>query len=493
MEQTTSEEPQASHKPLSGWLRRISEEEMPIFGHTVQQVVNASDNDSVPAVELARVILRDASMTTRVLKLANSVYYNPRRQGISTVSRAVVVLGFTTVRNMCLSIALVDAFTQGSSRDRLTEVLARSIHAATQARAVAIALKDDIPEEGFIASLLYHLGDMAFWCFSGDIGEKLDERMKEPGYTPEQAEKEVLGFHLRELSASLAEEWHINDLLISTLKGVGGEKSRRQNIQLCHQLAEAAEQGWDAPEVRGVLLELAELTAQSEKAITQLTQCCAKEASNIASAYGAVMAAKVIPLPRQLPNDGSADSEEDTIIEEFSEPDGILQLKILRELSMLLDTHADFNLVMELVLEGISRGIGMDRTLFALVSPDRKQLKAKSMLGHGDDKLLSQFLFKQDPHRSNIFFETLESRNSVWVDLQQQPDLINKVPANVIGVIGKNPFFVAPIVVCKRCIGLFYADRALSGRALDEDSFESFKHFAQQANLGLTHLSVTQK
>ncbi len=475
---------------LDEWVRRISEEEMPIFGHTVQQVVSVSEDDGAPTADLARVILQDASMTARVLKLANSVYFNPREQQISTVSRAVVVLGFNMVRSMCLSIALVDSFVQGAPRDRLTRELARAIHAAVQARTVAIARGDESPEEVFIATLLYHLGDLAFWCFSGKVGDQLDHLLKQPGYSPEEAEEEVLGFRLKHLTQNLVQEWRINDLLSATLKRPEAAGDRSRNITLCHQLARAAEQGWDAPQIKRIATELAKLTHYSEKEVSTHLHQNARESARIAGYYGASAAAAVIPLPR-----GEQYLEEEAARPpSYPEPDGMLQLRILRELAMLLDDpKTDFNLVMELVLEGIYRGVGMDRTLFALLTPDRRGLRAKFALGNQRDNLTESFHFTQHPQEENVFFHLLEQQHPLWFDPAAQPEQGRWLNHVLAAVVGRTPFLSAPIVVNGKAIGLFYCDRSQSGRALDEESYESFKHFAQQAGMGLTHLAQRRR
>ena len=473
--------------PLQDWVRRISDEEMPIFGHTVQGVIEVAEDDNAPAAELARVVLQDASMTARVLKLANAAFYNPR-ENISTVSRAVIVLGFNPVRNMCLSIALVDSFVKGTHKDRLTAELARSVHAAVQARALAVERYDKSPEEVFIATLLYHLGEMAFWCFSGEVGEELNTLMEQPGYTREMAEEEVLGFRLHNLTSSLAREWHLNKLLSTALQHPEDAGSRGKLITLSHRLANVAERGWSDPEVDEIVRDMARLADIPTEDMRGKLHHNAREASRIAGIYGAGAAARAIPLPggRTPKMDEELEQEKR---EQHPEPNGMLQLKILRELSMMLDDKPNFNLIMELVLEGIYRGIGMDRTLFALLTPDRKGIKAKYMLGSGRGDLRGRFQFLKTPQEPNIFFQVVERQVSAWVDITRKPEFLRLIPHEVNRAVGKAPFFVTPIIVSGRSIGLFYADRALSGRPLDEDSYESFKHFTQQANMGLTYVA----
>ncbi len=469
---------------LAQWTRRISEEEMPIFGHTVQQVLSVAEDDEAPSVELARVILQDASMTARVLKLVNTIFYNPRAQSISTISRAVVVLGFNAVRTMCLTISLVDSFVQGAPRDQLTRELARSLHAAVQARAIAAERGDDSPEEVFIATLLYRLGELAFWCFGGEQAEELAAAMRRPGCTAEMAQDEVLGFRLNQLTSNLVREWRVNDLLIETLHDPRTIGDRGRPITVGHDLAVAAEKGWNSPEVREVTDRIARIISKHPRETKGLLKRNAREAARIAAYYGAAMAAKTIPLPDEAAQE-EEEVEAETETPEYPEPDNMLQLKILRELAMLLEGKANFNLVMELVLEGIYRGVGVDRTLFALLTPDRRSLRGKFMLGPGRDELLPRFHFIRQPQQ-NVLFASVDRQSSLWADTTRKPELQALVPPALTEVIGQEPFFVSPIVVNGKTIGLFFADRGLSGRTLDEESFEGFRYFVQQANMGLS-------
>jgi hypothetical protein len=385
---------------------------------------------------------------------------------------------------MCLSISLVDAFVRGNARDRLTHALARAIHAAVQARSTAVERKDDSPEEVFIATLLYHIGDMAFWCFSGEAGDELDELMKQPGYTPEQAQQEVLGFQLRELSRSLAEEWHLNPLLQQTLSHPRDGGARGRSITIAHEVAEAAERhGWESPESQQLLQEIGKLSGSSSKNTTDQTYRNAREAAEIAAYYGAANAAEAIPLPGK---GGKIAEVETDATEQYPQPDGMLQLKILRELAQLMENGSDLNLIMEMVMEGVYRGVGLDRVLFAMITPDKQGIRAKFALGHDNERLSSGFNFGRMPNQRNIFFEVLEKGECLLLEPQQRAEHAAMVNSAITSVIGKRPFLVSAIAINGKSIGVLYADRSLSGREMDDESQESFCHFAKQANMGLS-------
>ncbi len=170
-------------RSLGDWVVRLSEQGMPIFAKTAQDIGKVTSRSDSTASDLSRVVLQDAALTARLLRIANSPLFNVTGRSISTVSRAVVLLGFDEVRSICLSIAVVESMLKGQQKDLVLDQMARSFHAAVQARAFAVQRGDKAPEEVFIATLLYQLGDMAFWTFSGELGKQLAAAMaRRPGH-----------------------------------------------------------------------------------------------------------------------------------------------------------------------------------------------------------------------------------------------------------------------------------------------------------------------
>ncbi len=476
---------------LDVWVKTLGEHGMPIFARTARDIAGVASRDQSSAAELARVILQDAAMTARLLRVANSSYYNPGKHGISTVSRAVVVLGFEVVRSICLSIAVVENLLKGPQRERILMEMARSFHAAAQARAFAVKHKDPAPEEVFIATLLLNLGQMAFWSSSGDHGEQLTQAMRKPGITSEQAEEQVLGFKLQQLTLGLAKEWNLGELLQDTLEGKHKENPRISNIVLGHELARNLEQGWESREVKDMMKRLAEKLYMPLDAVQTLVRNNARDAARTAASYGVANLAKLIPAPHSLAEDtlAAVRAEEAPIADlEFPTSDPILQLKILRELTGLLEAKPDINLLLEMVLEGIYRGVGMDRTLFALLSPDRRQLRARYALGQGRNQLVRRFSFQTASTTENLFSCVILAQKSFNVSAPPTADIAPMVTPALRELTSDAPFYVSPIVVNSQSIGLFYADRQPSGRLLDQESYASFNHFVMQANMTLTLL-----
>ena len=479
---------------LQYWVQHLSEQEMPAFAHTARLIAGEATRDDRSAAELARVILQDASMTTRLLRVANSIVYNPGRGPINTVSRAIVVLGFDTVRNLCLSIAIIDTLVEGENRARVAEEMAQSFHAAVQARSLAEKRHDKSPEEIFIAALLLHLGRMAFWCFAdrvdAEAGAALRQAMTGDHLDPHDLERRVLGFTLEELTLELNREWHLSNLLEAALGDKPGQEPRVSNITLGHEIASCAQQGWDSPAMRKVLERTVESLYMPREVAVQLVHENARDAAATMANLGARKAGALIPRPDDVRASTDQPAPVEAKREKFLQPDRELQLSILSELSQLLaEEKPAINLLLEMVLEGIYRGVGMDRTLIALLSTDRKSVRAKQTLGWDRQELSQMFHFRISSPPQHVMDYVIEMRRPLWVMEPPQSAVAELITPEVQRLAEGSAFFVMPLEVHDKVIGLLYADRHPSRRALDETSFGGFRLFGQQANLGLSFLT----
>ncbi|MDP1653015.1 MAG: HDOD domain-containing protein [Rhodocyclaceae bacterium] len=280
---------------LNDWLARIRDRELPIFGRTAEQIRELTDSDKAAVSQLADAILHDPGMTAKLLRIANSVIFNTSGVQITTVSRAVVMLGFDMVRQVALSVAFVDALLRGPVRERVLREMARACHAAVQARWLAARRHDAQPEEVFIAALLYRFGEMAFWCFAGEAGDELDEAMRLNPQHPGDVEQSLLGFRLHQLTIALMRDWRVSPLLQGVLKGSFPKRSREQAVVLAYRLAEGSEGGWGNEHVRARLKEAADYLQLPVEDIAEAVKKNALEATVVAECYGAGAAARFIP------------------------------------------------------------------------------------------------------------------------------------------------------------------------------------------------------
>ena len=231
---------------LDNWIERISENELPIFNYTVNAINDVVSKDATSTSDLSRIILRDANLTARVLRLANSATYNITGSIISTISRAIVYLGFNLVRDVSMSLAIIEALLSGKTKENALKLMAQSFHAAVQARDFAERRGDEAAEEIFIAALLRYVGEITFWCVAGEEGEQIIALMEERGFSEEMAQQEVLGFTLEQLTVGLTRDWHISDLLHSAINKPNMDNPRIKDIVYSLKLAEKSSVSWNS-------------------------------------------------------------------------------------------------------------------------------------------------------------------------------------------------------------------------------------------------------
>lgn len=479
------------------FIRQLSEEKMPVFSNTVTEVTNVVSSHDTSAVDVARVILRDAALTGRLLKMANSIHYNRQGQQISTVSRAVMVLGFEQVKALALTLVLIDSLADGKQRQKLIEEMAQSFHAAIQAQEIGQKLKLPLAEDIFIAALLSRLGNMAFWAFADDQAEQILELLKQTETSEEAAELEILGFTLQTLTRGLSEAWSLGDMLINSLNPRNHEASV-EIIRVANRLAIVSRQGWEDPDTQHWLDETAKKLDMKSTDLTELVHRNAQQARQITRLCGIPDADLYIAKPPladdELPAEeefldigGDIDIVEEIVVEP-PEPDALLQLQMLQEISTALQEKPSLNVILEMVLEGIYRGIAMDRAIFAVLSPDRKKLQCKYALGADHDKLNSELII-DITHATNVFAKAL--KNSKALLLPADPKALDGTLAKTtLDLLGKPPYLVMPAIVAGKVIGLFLADRNATKRAIDKTDLMAFQQFCQQANMGLTFLKL---
>lgn len=471
-----------SRKGIEYWADKLIHENLLLMTRAANGIAGMAGSDESSFSDLACSILQDPVFTTQILKLSNSPYYNPGNYQINTVSRAVMRLGFETVKVMCLSIALAETFLSSLHYEKVALEIARAFHAAAQAKRMALRRRLSGVEEIFIAALLSRIGHIAFWSFSGETGNRLEWSMKGAG-SEESVEVEVLGFNIERLSLRLCREWKLATLLESALLQNDTRDPRARCVKLGIAVAKASEKGWDSLNAKQAIQESSQFLRISEKEAEFSAHEAAKTAAEITESYGAKKSCRFIPIPESLDRPdapGGPTSEEN-----YPQSDPQIQLSSLRDLaSIALSQKRDLNLVLSILLEGIYRGVGMDRVLFAALSPTQDVLQGKYGLGWTSERLISNFNI-QIGSSTHIFEYALENPKPIWISDEPQSEFSRLLSRQVYDLIGTGPFFLMTILVTNKRIGVVYADRKLSGRKLDEKNFEDFTFFGQQAQIAL--------
>ena len=123
------------HPSREGHLAKIRAyiDGMPGLSTTVVKVLETCNNPKSSAHDLQRVISLDPVLTGRVLKLINSAYYSLGKP-VSSLTRAIIMLGLNTVKNLALSFSVIEALSFCSSA-----FLRRLVHASSYRSRTSVA------------------------------------------------------------------------------------------------------------------------------------------------------------------------------------------------------------------------------------------------------------------------------------------------------------------------------------------------------------------
>jgi hypothetical protein len=149
----------------------------------------------------------------------------------------------------------------------------------------------------------------------------------------------------------------------------------------------------------------------------------------------------------------------------------------------------DFNVVVQTAVEGIFRGIGMDRVVVMLKNISKKTIKSRFISAANSQQLKEQFTLNLNT-MENVFTHALKHSKSVWVNDFDDDKWAKLVSKPIRNITCKNISFIAPIMWDKHCIDLIYADRSNRKHnkrpKLSQNDFMSFSHFTQQTSLCLS-------
>ena len=105
--------------------------------------------------ELANAVSLDPVISARLMRMANSAFYQQMKQ-ISTVDRAIIVVGENVLKNLALEYSLRNTNkTYGVTERKLWE---NSIGCAVACRMIAGRLTDIDKSEAYLAGLQHHIG-----------------------------------------------------------------------------------------------------------------------------------------------------------------------------------------------------------------------------------------------------------------------------------------------------------------------------------------------
>ena len=327
---------------------------------------------------------------------------------------------------------------------------------------------------------------MALWSSAPKLMRQLQKRMSQ-GEGREEAALGVLGFTLEELNLKLGEAWHLPALAQESQCLCNSYRPQPLIVMMGVALARISVHHWDSQETQDKLELLAEFLEiplnQAESQFHHLAAAAAGELRHLplplpdynllpVSAESFRPAEKPLqscPAPDESDREAMDSRPEKTAQASAAPPPKPLHPSPPR--SPVLEKLTHF-------LHEMKTHHGLQRVMFATLSNDQQQLKARLVLENRKQATLNDFQI--DLQKPSLFVALLKRPQALWVNAAKQKKYRPMIPSAVHQAICDEGFLLMSIFIKHRPIGLLYADSGCGDEALTAGQYENFKTLCQQ-------------
>jgi putative nucleotidyltransferase with HDIG domain len=197
----------------------------------IARITQMLQDPATNADELSLAIRTDQGLTTRVLKLVNSAFYGfPGK--IGSISHAVVLLGFSTVKNIVLTASVLDIFKTNSGGRFARNVWKHSLACGVAAQSLARTVEYEFQEECFVAGLLHDIGKVVLFQLAPDDFSRVVEHTEKMKTLFYDTECKILGISHQEIGGMLIEQWRLPQKILSAVSSHHNPASQEDDSKL---------------------------------------------------------------------------------------------------------------------------------------------------------------------------------------------------------------------------------------------------------------------
>jgi len=192
---------------------------LPTLPQVVVEVNRLMQDPDVSLQQVGELIEKDLALAPRILKLVNSSFFGLSTR-ISSISRAVVLLGFNTVRSALFSVAVIDAMASGRD-DGLFNIQSFWKHSLTVAvisRYISQQTGLADKENAFTAGLLHDIGKIVLWQHFNPWFKAIHEKAVREGLPLFRIEDQEGDFSHAAIGAHLAQKWQLPEVLCRAIR-----------------------------------------------------------------------------------------------------------------------------------------------------------------------------------------------------------------------------------------------------------------------------------
>jgi serine/threonine protein kinase len=534
-EDAGSEQFQASsaQSTLDFLLRRMRHKsDFPALSKTISDINKIVSSEQDGSANLSKAILKDFALTNKLLKMVNTAVYGQFGSTISTISRAVVILGFENIRNAAITLLLFDHLQNKAQAGQLVDETIATFFNGLIAKAVAPkgGIKDI--EEAFICSMFYNLGRLLATFYFYEETLEINKLMEQKKMSEEHASQMVLGISYEALGTGIASAWHFPDRIIHSMRQVNEDKVKKAATEseklrvmagLSNELSRIASNtpaDQRSKELTKLIGRYGESVPLNEKYLMSVMEESLVEIGKHASVLNIVV--KKSPFLSKVsawsghgtasesaasPQVAAGQSASDTILENTVEktllktaplPDqteiteagaasadpGAVLAAGIQDITNSLVGDCSLNDLLRMILETMYRAMGFTRVLVCVRDVKANAMQGRFGFGQDIDTAMKSFKFSLD-YTPDVFHVALAKGADIMIADINAETIKDRIPAWYRDKIGAHSFLIFPILVDKAPIAMIYADQDKQAMEINPKELNLLKTMRNQAVLAI--------
>lgn len=482
--------------PLKRALRRIRRtKDFPTISKYIVEINQKLSEQSIhsSASELANIILKDYALTNKLLKLVNSAFYGFVAGKVSTVTRAVVLLGYDNVRLAAISLVLFEHFKSKTVARDLKDATISSFWCGLIAKEIAKMQYMIDPEEAFICALLHQLGKLLIIYHMPHEYREIQFRVTQQEENELQAVRHVLGITYKSLGLAVARQWNFPESIFKTMVSLSNEaladKTKRIDPlcalanftnALCRVIDTVRPDRREAA-IESLLQLYHNYIVISARQLKGIMTACLDSLYKHADALQFTVEESDFLMrlsgeQRQIQKRaGGKDRDGGDTGPAFrlsggddvaasvaaSEPEDAVSIIMggIQEISSAMMGENDINDIAMMSLESIYRALQCQRAILFIHEIRSKAMEARYGYGTGIEHLVGHVKFKLDASAGeDLFLQALRTGKDLLVEDAHAPELHRLIPEWYRRRIDARAFIFMPITFQNICVGAYYGD-----------------------------------
>jgi serine/threonine protein kinase len=501
-------------------LRRMRHKtDFPALSESVSAINKIANSETESINKLSNTILKDFALTNKILRLVNSAYFRPAGGGnISTVSRAVIVLGFEAVRNIAITVLLFEHLQNKNNANQLKEDFLRANLAGLLAKEICATAKMHDLEQSFICAMFHNLGRLLSQFYFADESDEIRRVVAQKSCSEDVAARQVLGISFEDMGIAIARQWGFPLVISGTMRKLPAGKVRKAVSQedrlrvlsvfsneLCEVIAQATPEARDR-EMQKTMLRFAEAISLDAKAVKETVMRSVVEAAEFAriihlnvqqTTFGKQML-QFAHLKDLGGNEGASDDPlHDALLQENESPDsfadGVIDLvdaqSILtagiQDISNTLLDDFKLNDILRMILETMYRAMGFKRVVLCIRDPKAGCMQGRFGFGSDANEVAKAFRMPLS-FTPDVFHVAMSKGVDLMISDVNDPKIAERIPAWYKNAAHANSFVLFPLNIKGNPVALIYADSDMvGGLSIPEKELSLLRTLRNQAILAI--------